>query len=95
MIDSSVIMGMLGGWTVQDAVTDEYQKVFQKALDGFTGGAYTPLAVATQVVKGMNYCFNCSYKMTTNPPIEGFALVYIYLEAGKTDPVITKIKRLI
>lgn len=74
---------LAGGWTHPEdtAITDEARAAFDKALEGFTGVAYEPVAlIGTQVVAGMNYCFLC--KATTVYPgaQPREALVYIYAD---------------
>jgi len=52
---------MPGGWTSYSTrISSDAQKAFDEALKGFTGVHYTPLAVASQVVAGMNYRFFCN-----------------------------------
>lgn len=41
-------------------ISDKAREVFNKALDGVTGISYNPVAVATQVISGVDYCFFCS-----------------------------------
>ncbi|MBO4496906.1 MAG: hypothetical protein J5739_01725 [Lachnospiraceae bacterium] len=73
-----------GGWgTVSSpAVTPELKALFDKALEGYTGVKYTPVAyVAMQVVAGYNHLFICRRKPVISPylnPIETYAFVEIY-----------------
>jgi hypothetical protein len=70
---------MPGGWTDWSfTITPEAKKVFDEALKGFVGVAYTPLAFATQVVAGMNYCFLCKGKVVYPDAPDLAAKVYIY-----------------
>jgi hypothetical protein len=49
---------MPGGWTeYSTSISDEAQVAFNEALDGHLGVNYSPLAVASQVVNGVNYRF--------------------------------------
>ncbi len=70
---------VLGGWTSFDfTISAEAKSVFAAAMEGFVGVSYTPLAVATQVVAGTNYCFLCKAEFITLPIQQGLALVYIF-----------------
>jgi hypothetical protein len=82
-----------GGWTeFSFTISEEAKTVFDTALKGWCGVGYTPLAFATQVVKGVNYCFLCKAK-GVYPDAKDYAVkVYIYQpQAG--DPHVTEIKR--
>ena len=85
---------MPGGWSNWNfELTPDAKKVFEKALQGFVGVAYTPLAFATQVVAGENYCFLCKGKVVYPDAPEFPAKVYIY-QPLKGDPHITEIKKI-
>jgi hypothetical protein len=48
-----------GGWTAYSTqISDDAKKAFEAV--NLLGVVYTPLAVATQVVAGMNYSFFCN-----------------------------------
>lgn len=83
---------LLGGWTTYSCkLSDDAKKVFKKAFKDFVGVSYTPVAVATQVVAGVNYSFFCNAQgVYPNAPNEG-ALVSIYDPPGG-KPHITGIK---
>lgn len=68
-----------GGWTDFDFnVSETAQAVFKEALTGLVGVSYSPLAVATQIVSGTNFCFLCKAQ-PVYPGAQGFvAQVYIY-----------------
>lgn len=54
---------ILGGWSEYTApISAEDMKVFNDALNGLVGVDYKPVAVAKQVVAGMNYSFFCNKK---------------------------------
>lgn len=79
-----------GGWTAYSTqISDDAKKVFAEAFKGFVGVNYTPLAVATQVVAGINYSFFCNalgvYPGATN---EG-AMVLIYSPAGGKPHIVS------
>lgn len=85
----------LGGWSGFDfTVSAEADKVFTAALEGFTGVQYTPLAVATQVVAGTNYCFLCQGEVVVPSQPQIAALVYIYQPLAGQPPHITEISRI-
>ena len=85
---------LAGGWSEWSfTITPDAAKVFEEALKGFSGVDYTPLAFATQVVSGMNYCFLCKGKVVYPDAPEFPAKVYIY-QPLKGAPHITEIKKI-
>jgi len=93
MSNTSVVPGGWGGLSF--TITPEAKSVFDQALHGLLGVQYTPLAFATQVVNGLNYCFLCEGRVVY-PGAPGFAaLIYIYAPPEKdATPHITEITRL-
>lgn len=69
-----------GGWTEFNfTISAKAKAVFDTALKDFCGVGYDPLAFATQVVKGTNYCFLCKATVISEEPYDLFvAKVYIY-----------------
>ena len=70
-----------GGWTKADSpvITDEFKKVFKKAVKKLTGVEYTPVAyLASQVVAGKNHCVLCKAKPVTPNSSSTYAILYIY-----------------
>lgn len=67
-----------GGWTAYHALTPEDQIVFKEALAGFVGVQYTPTAVSTQVVNGVNYRYKTTTVVPGPVPHHGEAIVQIY-----------------
>lgn len=68
-----------GGWTdFNFTISPDAHKVFETALHGFVGVRYKPLAVATQVVAGTNYCFLCEANVVYPGATPYAAKVYIY-----------------
>jgi hypothetical protein len=67
-----------GGWTAYSTqISDDAKKAFE-VVKALLGVEYTPLAVATQVVAGINYSFFCNRKVVyPNAPYEG-AMVEIF-----------------
>lgn len=83
-----------GGWTAFNfTLTREAMAVFEKALEGFVGVKYTPLAFATQVVAGTNYCYLCKGVVVYPDAPELAVKLYVYapLEGA---PHITHIERI-
>lgn len=56
-------MGNVGGFTSFREISKEEKELFEKVLNGLVGVSYKPLAVATQVVNGVNYAFLCDSKV--------------------------------
>jgi hypothetical protein len=81
-----------GAWTVfRFEITKDEMKVFNEALKGITGASYyNPWAVATQVVKGVNYCFLSKGKGVYPHAIETAYLLHIYADV-QGPPHITQI----
>ena len=85
---------LVGGWgDFSFTITPEAKNVFDQALKGLTGATYKPLAFATQVVSGLNYCFLCEGKVVVPGMPEFAALIYIYAPL-EGPPHITGIKRI-
>lgn len=87
-----------GGWTEFDfKISKKAKKVFDQAFEGFTGAVYSPLAVATQVVQGTNYCFLCTGKVVYPDAQKFAAKVYIFVplksDNPNAKPHITEIER--
>lgn len=70
-----------GGWQQCEApiVNDELQALFDKALEGYTGMGFRPVALlATQTVSGTNYCFFCE-----SVPVDGGETGYSFVTVYK------------
>ena len=81
MDTEAAINGLAGGWYEPDspAITDELKAVFDKAMEGFTGVGYVPVALAAQqVVAGMNYRFLCEATTVVPGAETDYALVTVY-----------------
>jgi len=86
--------GFVGGWgDFSFTITPEARNVFDQALKGLMGVQYTPLAFATQVVSGLNYCFLCEGKVVYPGMPEFAALIYVYAPL-EGHPHITGITRI-
>lgn len=71
--------GIAGGWTnFNFSISSAQSDIFKKALAGLLGVGYTPLAVATQVVAGTNYCFLCKAVVVVPNAPESAAKIYIH-----------------
>ena len=69
---------IVGGYSQDRAVTPEDMEIFNQAMEGFTGVAYEPTLVATQVVAGMNYRFTATATPVIPEPESYTAYVYIF-----------------
>jgi len=68
-----------GGWTDWSfTLSKEAETVFEKAMKGFVGVHYTPLAFATQVVAGTNYSFLSKGKPVYPNAADIAVKIYIY-----------------
>lgn len=77
--------GLAGGWNVADAagsaLPEEVQTAFDKAMAGFAGVGYTPVAyLGSQVVAGSNYAVLCKATQVTAEPSTALAVVVIYAD---------------
>ncbi len=55
------------------------QEAFDKAMEGFVGANYKPLALlGRQVVAGVNYAVLCSQTVITDEPFDNLAVISIY-----------------
>lgn len=73
---------LAGGWEMQEIsspIPEEAQKAFDKAMEGFVGVGYTPVALlSTQLVAGTNYLFLCKAVPVTADPVPYWATVTVY-----------------
>ena len=73
-----------GGWNVNDefgeaAIPAEAQAAFDKAMEGFAGVGYTPVAyLGSQLVAGHNYAFLCKSTTVTATPVTNLKVVVVY-----------------
>lgn len=70
-----------GGWQVSESpeITSELRAVFDKALDGFVGVGYEPIAyLGSQIVAGTNHAFFCKAQVVYPNAQPYFAIVFIY-----------------
>ena len=96
MDTEAAINGLAGGWYEPEspALTDELKAVFDKAMEGFAGVGYVPVAmVAQQVVAGMNYRFLCEATTVLPGAETDYALVTVYKDLNG-NAEITEIVRM-
>lgn len=73
----------VGAWSNFDfTLTPQAKDAFETAMQLLFGAKYTPLAFASQVVAGTNYCFLCDVQYATPFPDENAVKVYIYQPSG-------------
>lgn len=81
-----------GSWTdFNFNISHDARKAFDAAMHGLVGVGYKPLAVATQVVAGTNYCFLCEATPVYPGATSYAAKVYIYQPLHGQHPHITQI----
>lgn len=76
---------VVGGWQnvphEAEALPEDAQAAFDKAMEGLVGAEYVPVALmSTQVVAGMNYCILCQITPVVPNATPAWALVYIYAD---------------
>ncbi len=68
-----------GSWTpFETKITTDELTIFKNATNPILGVGYTPLAVSTQVVSGVNYSFFCNATVATPTENTYAALVEVY-----------------
>lgn len=70
-----------GGWIKAGSpvITDDFEKVFEKAVSKLDGVDYTPVAyLASQVVAGTNHCVLCKATPVVPGAKTTYSIVYIY-----------------
>ena len=80
---------LAGGWQNSESpeITSELRAVFDKALDGFVGVGYEPIAyLGSQIAAGTNHAFFCKAQVIYPNSMPYFAIVYIYEDPeGKAE----------
>ena len=72
---------LAGGWQVGESANEDVMQAYEMAFEGFVGATYEPeMLVATQIVAGTNYCFIARKTLVTAEPVQGWSLVYIYVD---------------
>ncbi len=75
------VLGMLGGWKATDSprMSEEATAAFEKAMEGFVGVSYEPVAcLAQQLVSGTNDAILCRAQVVYPDAQPYYAIVYIY-----------------
>lgn len=83
---------LLGGFTSFREISNEEKALFTKAIENLVGVGYTPLAVATQVVSGMNYAFFCNSRVVV-PGAESYNSLVVIYKPITGEPILKEIKR--
>ena len=84
--EPAAIGGLLGGWTVYEdtaeaELPEEVKAAFDKALEGYVGMNFTPIAyLGSQVVSGTNYMILCKGAPVVLDPQTGLYVVVIYAD---------------
>ena len=90
-------VGVVGGWRISDDMAEAElpegaAEAFEKAMDGFTGVGYTPVAyLGSQVVAGVNYAYLCKAVTVTAQPETRLAVVIVYRDL-QGNAVVSSIK---
>lgn len=78
-----------GGWRQREDMnlSEEDTSIFDKAMEGFVGVSYSPIAVlSTQAVAGTNYAYLCEATPVVQDPESYYAIVTIYEDlSGNTE----------
>lgn len=82
---------LAGGFTSFREIKEDEKVLFGKCLSNLLGVGRVPLAVATQVVKGVNYAFLCDSHVIIPNPVPYNELVTIY-QPLEGEPILTEIK---
>lgn len=80
-----------GGFTEFREITEEEKQMFDKVMESIVGMVQIPLAVATQVVAGVNYTFLCNAKLLVPHATPQNDLVTIY-KPLQGEPMVTSIR---
>ncbi len=73
---STQLVGAYSPYTCE--ISAQAKQAFSEAMKGILGVSYSPVAVSSQVVAGMNYNFFCNTVSATRYPNQGSAIVSIY-----------------
>ena len=83
---------MIGGWNVAEetTVTDEIRALLEKALEGFVGSDFEPVAyLGSQIVAGTNHCILCQRTVVYPGAQPVYTLVYLYEKLDGTVEILT------
>lgn len=82
-----------GGFSSFREITKEEKQMFDDVLKGFVGVGRVPLAIATQVVSGMNYAFGCESKVIVPEALPYNDIVIIYKPLNG-EPILKQIEEI-
>lgn len=74
---------MAGSWSDYRQPTKDELTIFDAAMQGHLGVHYQPVAVATQIVNGLNYSFFCNATPVTAQPMHEAAIVDIWMDGSQ------------
>lgn len=83
----------VGGWTINDqeikaALPSDVQAAFDKALTGYTGMNFEPVAyLGSQVVAGTNHRILCRSTTVTAQPVTAYKVVTVYEKLDGTAEI--------
>lgn len=84
---------LMGGWEwtdVTEPVPAEALAAFDKAMEGFVGVGYKPVALlGTQLVAGTNYYFLCMATPVVPDPVSHWATVTVYADLAGNAEIIS------
>jgi hypothetical protein len=82
-----------GAWTpFRTEISEGELELFKSLTECILGVKYSPVAVASQVVNGVNYRFFANAKAVYPNSINDAAMIYIY-QPSEGDPYIISITR--
>ena len=84
---------VVGDWLPFQCMTNEATEVFEKAIEGFIGVKYTPVAFAYRIKNGKQYRFVCNAK-AVYPEIKNEAAIVTIYHGPNESPYLTDIKRI-
>jgi uncharacterized membrane protein len=70
--------GIVGGYSVDRALTADDVEVFKEAMSGLVGVVYEPTLVSTQIVAGVNYRFTTTATVVYPGAEPSTAYVYVF-----------------
>ncbi len=83
-----------GGYTVwetnESLLSKDQKKTFEKAMEGFTGTSFQPIAVISQqVVAGVNFVYLCQGTTTTEKPVKSWDIITVYEDLEGNDNILS------
>lgn len=81
-----------GGFSNFREITNDEKQMFNEVLKDLVGVGHTPLAVAIQVVSGINYAFLCDAKIMAPGAVPHNDIVIIY-KPLQGEPLLTEIRK--